>query len=167
MHASSFTRSLRLSTDTIHGLMFIACGSILDRAAPCIGATTLASSSSTIRTSSKDCHVMSKNQPVGAPPTSCATFLVFSLSSESSAVSTARTAAASMGDLVKNVGFRDPTAMLTCTVGIGSNVWNEITRKARPLELHPFPEVRGAAHTAISTASDLFFHIRSMRRLLL
>lgn len=34
----------------------------------------------------------------------------------------------------------------------------------RPAELHPFKQVEGKKHTAVSTPGDLFFHIRSERR---
>ncbi len=41
---------------------------------------------------------------------------------------------------------------------------DSVTKLPRPAELHPFPEVRGSAHTAVSTPGDLLFHIRSERR---
>src|SRR6185436_4321569 len=34
---------------------------------------------------------------------------------------------------------------------------------SRPAQLHPFAEVRGAVHTAVSTPGDLIFHIRAER----
>lgn len=103
-------------------------------------------------------------QSVDAPLTSCATFSVLSVASSSDAVSTARSVVAGIGDLVKNVAFRDAQAGLTCTVGIGSDIWDSLTGIPRPEGLHPFPVVQGATHTAISTPGDIFFHIRSERR---
>jgi putative iron-dependent peroxidase len=65
---------------------------------------------------------------------------------------------------VKNVGFRDLSALLACTVGIGSDAWDRLTGLPRPSELHSFPAVHGKTHTAVSTPGDLLFHIRSQRR---
>lgn len=103
-------------------------------------------------------------QPLDAPLTRHATFLVLSITGKPSALRTVRSALASLPDLVKNVGFRDPGTTLTCTAGIGSAVWDQLTRLPRPSELRPFGEVKGPVHTAISTPGDVFFHIRSDRR---
>lgn len=103
------------------------------------------------------------NQPVDAPLTRSTTFLVLSLT-KPEAIPTVRSTLASVPSLTKNVAFRDSDAHFTCTVGIGSSVWDQITNLPRPKELHPFREVKGSKHTAISTPGDLFFHIRSERR---
>ncbi|KAJ5178828.1 hypothetical protein N7492_002038 [Penicillium capsulatum] len=99
-----------------------------------------------------------------APLTRSATFLVLSVS-EPSAIPTIRSTLASVSSLAKNVGFRDSTANLSCTVGISSSIWDELTNNLpRPKELRPFREIKGARHTAVSTPGDLLFHIRSERR---
>jgi putative iron-dependent peroxidase len=103
-------------------------------------------------------------QRVDAPLTQSATFLVVSVTDAPDAVKTVRSALASVDDLAKNVSIRDLSASFACTVGIGSNVWDKVTGLPRPAELHPFPEVKGAKHTAPSTPGDLLFHIRSERR---
>ena len=103
-------------------------------------------------------------QRVDAPLTQSATFLVLSISDGSDAVKTIRSTLAGLDDLAKNVSIRDLGASFACTVGIGSNVWDRLTGLPRPAELHPFPEIKGAVHTAISTPGDLLFHIRSERR---
>lgn len=59
---------------------------------------------------------------------------------------------------------RDLNASFACTVGIGASAWDSVTRLPPPSELHKFPEVKGAVHTAPSTPGDLLFHIRSERR---
>lgn len=69
-----------------------------------------------------------------------------------------------MQDLVKTVGFRDLQSKLSCTVGIGSRRWAELMNIKQPRELHPFREISGATHTAVSTPGDLLFHIRSERQ---
>ncbi|KAL2810344.1 hypothetical protein BJX63DRAFT_402404 [Aspergillus granulosus] len=103
-------------------------------------------------------------QPVTAPLTQHATFLVFSVP-DPAAIPTIRSTLADVSSLAKNVSFRDADARFTCTVGIGSSLWDPLTNNLpRPKELHPFREVKGAKHTAFSTPGDLLFHIRSERR---
>jgi putative iron-dependent peroxidase len=103
-------------------------------------------------------------QRVDAPLTQSATFLVLSITDSPEAAKVVRSTLASVDDLAKNVAIRDLGASFACTVGIGSNVWDRVTGLPRPAELHPFAEVKGATHTAVSTAGDLLFHIRSERR---
>jgi putative iron-dependent peroxidase len=103
-------------------------------------------------------------QSVDAPLTQSATFLVLSVTDNADALSTVRSTLASIDDLTKNVSIRDLGASFACTVGIGSDVWDRVTRLPRPADLHPFPVVKGAVHEAVSTPGDLLFHIRSERR---
>ncbi|KAF9894968.1 hypothetical protein FE257_004592 [Aspergillus nanangensis] len=103
-------------------------------------------------------------QPVDAPLTRSATFLVLAVKDDPKAIDTVRSTIAGIDDLSKNVSIRDLNASFACTVGIGSNIWDRLTGLPRPAELHPFREVKGKVHTAISTPGDLLFHIRSERR---
>ncbi|KAK6815454.1 hypothetical protein RU639_008758 [Aspergillus parasiticus] len=103
-------------------------------------------------------------QRVDAPLTQSATFLVVSVKDSSEAIKTVRSTLASVDDLSKNVSIRDLAAQFACTVGIGSNIWDRLTGLPRPAELHPFREIKGEKHTAVSTPGDLLFHIRSDRR---
>ncbi|KAJ7249202.1 hypothetical protein B0H12DRAFT_1219961 [Mycena haematopus] len=103
-------------------------------------------------------------QKVDAPLTQAATFLVLTVKDTPEATRTVRSTVASVDDLAKNVAVRDLSAQFACTVGIGSNVWDRVTKLPRPAELHPFVEIKGTAHTAVSTPGDLLFHIRSERR---
>lgn len=103
-------------------------------------------------------------QRVDAPLTQSATFLVLTVTNSLEAIQTVKSTLASLDGLAKNVAIRDLSASFACTVGIGSDVWNNITGLPRPAELHPFNEVKGAVHTAVSTPGDLLFHIRSERR---
>ncbi|KAJ5252643.1 hypothetical protein N7489_003053 [Penicillium chrysogenum] len=98
-----------------------------------------------------------------APLTRSATFLALSVTNPS-AIPTIRSTLASVSSLVQNVASRDSNANLSCTICIGSSIWDELTNLPRPKELHPFREVKGAKHIAISTPADLLFHIRSERR---
>ncbi|OAQ64596.1 Dyp-type peroxidase [Pochonia chlamydosporia 170] len=104
------------------------------------------------------------SQPVSSPLTQSATFLVVSATESPDAIQTIREALSSVGDITKNVSIRHPSSNLSCVVGIGSSIWDRLTGLRKPTELHPFPEVRGAKHTAVSTPGDILFHIRSERR---
>ena len=105
-----------------------------------------------------------ESQSVDAPLTSCATFLVLSVKPDPDSIKTVRSALANVADITKNIVIRDLKSSFACTVGIGSNVWDELTGLPRPAELHPFKEFKGKTHTAPSTPGDLLLHIRSERR---
>ncbi|KAE8420880.1 hypothetical protein BDV36DRAFT_248762 [Aspergillus pseudocaelatus] len=116
------------------------------------------------RSANMSSRVPIEPQRVDAPLTQSATFLVVSVKDSSEAIQTVRSTLASVDDLSKNVSIRDLAAQFACTVGIGSNVWDRLTGLPRPAELHPFREIKGEKHTAVSTPGDLLFHIRSDRR---
>ncbi|WP_199230458.1 Dyp-type peroxidase [Promicromonospora sp. AC04] len=103
-------------------------------------------------------------QGVGAPLTRSAVFLVLVVADGDDALGAVREVLSDLAGLVKTVGFRDPQNPVSCTVGIGSRIWTELTGRERPAELHPFREIAGAAHTAVATPGDLLFHIRSDRQ---
>ena len=103
-------------------------------------------------------------QSVDAPLTRSAVFLVLKVADTPEAHATAKAALASVSDVQKNVAFRDLGASLSCTVAIGSRVWDAVTGRARPVELHEFQPIHGATHTAIATPGDILLHIRSDRR---
>lgn len=106
-------------------------------------------------------------QNIEGPLTSSAVFLVVRVVDEGpggeAAVAAVRDALGGLEDLVKTVGFRGPQDRLSCTVGVGDRVWDRLFGPKRPAELHPFREVRGGKHTAVSTPGDLLFHIRADR----
>jgi putative iron-dependent peroxidase len=66
-----------------------------------------------------------------------------------------------LAGLRRSVGFREPTAVLSCVVGIGSQAWDRLFAGPRPASLHPFREIVGDRHRAVSTPGDLLFHIRA------
>lgn len=103
-------------------------------------------------------------QRVDAPLTSAATFLVVTVNEDDKAARTVRSTLAGITGIIKNIAVRDLNASFACTVGIGSNAWARLTGLPRPVELHPFKQIKGAKHTAVSTPGDLLFHIRSERR---
>jgi len=70
---------------------------------------------------------------------------------------------AGLSGLVRAVGFRETEAGLTCVAGFGSDAWDRLFGSPRPVELHPFRELRAGARHAPSTPGDLLFHIRAKR----
>lgn len=102
-------------------------------------------------------------QRINAPLSAFAIFLVVSIAPGDEAAATAKAVVADIGGLVRTVGFRDVGAHLSCIVGIGAGAWARFGQTTTPKELHPFAEIRGSVHTAVSTPGDLLFHIRAER----
>ena len=98
-------------------------------------------------------------QPVLGPPSDAAIFLVVSV--DPGAEPVARDVLADVAGLQRAVGFRAPAGELNCVVGVGSEAWDRLFSGPRPAELHPFREVVGERHRAVSTPGDLLFHIRA------
>ena len=101
-------------------------------------------------------------QPVVAPLTRAAMFLVVTVNAGAESEAAARTLCGDIGALLRAVGFRDPEGRLSCIVGIGSDAWDRLFGAPRPKELHPFQEIKGRHH-AVSTPGDMLFHIRATR----
>jgi len=102
-------------------------------------------------------------QSVNAPLSAAAVFLVVTIAESPEAVATVRDVVSDIGGLVRAVGFRDLNGHLSCNVGIGAAAWDRFDQQRRPAQLRPFSEIRGAAHTAVSTPGDVLFHIRAER----
>ena len=102
-------------------------------------------------------------QSVEAPLSSAAVFLVMEAREGDEALARIREVLGAVGDLVKNVGFRDLGGRLSCIVGIGSALWDRLSPDRRPVDLRPFNAIRGPVHEAPSTPGDLLFHIRAER----
>ncbi|MET7486842.1 Dyp-type peroxidase [Streptomyces sp. NPDC005538] len=90
-----------------------------------------------------------------------ATFLVVTV--EPGGEQTARQLLGDLGGLTRSVGFRAPDGRLSCVTGVGSDAWDRLFDGPRPAELHPFRELAGDRHTAVSTPGDLLFHIKAVR----
>src|SRR4051812_9629574 len=103
----------------------------------------------------------SEPQAVLTPITEAAIFLVFTVDEGGEDV--VRDLLADVSGLRRSVGFRQPEGELTCVTGLGSALWDRLFGGARPAGLHPFREVAGAKHRAVSTPGDLLFHIRAHR----
>jgi putative iron-dependent peroxidase len=102
-------------------------------------------------------------QPLAAPLTRAAIFLVVALKPGFDNRATLRSFCGDVSALVRAVEFRDLEAGLTCVMGFGSNAWDSLFGLPRPVELHPFREIRSGARHAVSTPGDLLFHIRAKR----
>ena len=102
-------------------------------------------------------------QSVEAPLSRAAVFLVMEAGEGDAALAGVRDVLGAVGDLVKNVGFRDLDGRLSCVVGIGSALWDRLSPGRRPADLRPFAPIRGPVHAAPSTPGDLLFHIRAER----
>jgi porphyrinogen peroxidase len=102
-------------------------------------------------------------QSVEAPLSQSAVFLVLTAGGSDGDLAAIRDVLGAVGDLVKNVGFRDLGGRLSCVVGIGSALWDRLSPGRRPAELHPFTRIEGPVHAAPSTPGDLLFHLRAER----
>ena len=102
-------------------------------------------------------------QPVAAPLTRAAIFLVVTLKPGSDSRTTVRSFCGDLGALLRAVETRDLEAALSCIMGIGSEAWDRLFGPPRPAMLHPFREIRAGARHAVSTPGDLLFHIRAKR----
>ncbi|MEV0172054.1 Dyp-type peroxidase [Streptomyces sp. NPDC050803] len=100
-------------------------------------------------------------QPVVGLPASSAVFLVATV--EPGGEEAVRELLAGLAGLVRAIGFPHPDAGLSCVAGVGSAAWDRLFGRPRPVELHPFRELSGPRHRAVSTPGDLLLHIRAAR----
>jgi porphyrinogen peroxidase len=102
-------------------------------------------------------------QPVAAPLTRAAIFVVAKLNPGVDNRASLRSFCGDLAALVRAVEFRDLEGGLSCVMGFGSDAWDRLFGPPRPAELHPFREIHAGARHAISTPGDLLFHIRAKR----
>jgi porphyrinogen peroxidase len=100
-------------------------------------------------------------QPVVTPLTAAAIFLVLTINPGGEA--SCRDLLSDWNALQRSVGFRAPGPPLASVAAVGSRAWDRLFAGPRPAELHPFRELDGSRHRAVSTAGDLLFHIRHER----
>lgn len=110
---------------------------------------------------SPDCrHVP---QPVLAPLTSAAIFLVASIKPDRDSYAALRALCADLPGIFRAVDFRRVEGGLSCVAAFGSNAWDRLFGNPRPAELHPFREIRSGERHAVSTPADVLFHLRAKR----
>src|SRR5579871_5778135 len=102
-------------------------------------------------------------QPVAAPLTRAAIFLVATVNPGSGNRAILRSFCADLAALVRAVEFRDLEGGLSCVLGFGADAWGRIFGPPLPAELRAFREIRAAGRHAVSTPGDLLFHIRAKR----
>jgi putative iron-dependent peroxidase len=104
---------------------------------------------------------MTRPQAVATGLTNAAIFLTVTINP--GAESTVREVCAGVSGLVKAIGFREPSATLTCVTGFGADAWRALVGEPMPAELHPFRELHAGNRHAIATPGDVLFHIRAKR----
>ena len=102
-------------------------------------------------------------QPVAAPLTRAAIFLVATVNPGLDNRAALRSFCGDLAGLLRAVEFRDLEGGLSCVVGFGSDAWDRLFGPPRPAKLHPFREIRAGTRHAVSTPGDLLFHIRAKR----
>lgn len=102
-------------------------------------------------------------QPVVAPLTRAAIFLVVTLNPGDDHGATVRAFCDDFPALVRSVAYRDLEGYLSCVIGFGSNAWEQLFKSPRPAGLHPFKEFHAGSRHAVATPGDILFHIRAAR----
>ncbi len=103
-------------------------------------------------------------QDVTAGPGENALFMVFGLLDGNEAEDRVKELCASFAAVVRSMRKRYPDLDPRAVMGFGADAWSRLfPDRAKPEELAPFQEIKGAVHTAPSTPGDLFFHIRASR----
>ena len=102
-------------------------------------------------------------QPVLAPLTRAAIFLVVTINPNRESFAAIRSFCPDLAGLIRAVEFRDIDAGLTCVAAFGSEAWDRLFGNPRPAELHSFREIRSGGRHAIATPGDVLFHIRAQR----
>lgn len=100
-------------------------------------------------------------QSVLSPLTRAAIFLVVTV--EPGGEGVVRDLLGDLSGLERAIGFGSPDGRLSCVAGVGSEAWDRLFAGPRPAGLHPFREVAGPRHRAVSTPGDLLFHLRATR----
>jgi porphyrinogen peroxidase len=100
-------------------------------------------------------------QPIAAPLTRAAIFLVVTINPGAENCASVRSLCAELAALLRAVGFREADENLSCVMAFGSAAWDRLFGAPRPAELHPFREIRAGTRHAVATPGDVLFHIRA------
>jgi putative iron-dependent peroxidase len=100
------------------------------------------------------------SQSVAARLTRAAIFLVVTVNPGPGPLGAIRALCADLSSLLRGVGFRNLNGQLSCVMGFSSEGWDRLFGAPKPMDLHPFQEIRGV-HTAVSTPGDILFHVRA------
>ena len=102
-------------------------------------------------------------QPVLAPLTSSAIFLVACIKHDKESCAIVRSLCADLPGIFRAVDFRRIEGGLSCVAAFGSDAWETLFGRSRPAELHPFREILFDGRHAVATPADVLFHIRAKR----
>ena len=102
-------------------------------------------------------------QPVVAPLTRAAIFLVVTFNPGAENRAAIRNFCGNLSALVRSVGFRELSQGLSCIAAFGSDTWDQLFGQPRPRELHKFREIQAGKRHAVATPGDILFHIRAQR----
>src|SRR5579872_1594742 len=105
----------------------------------------------------------SVQQPVLAPLTGAAIFLVACIKPDRDSQAAIRSLCSDLAGIFRAVESRELEAGLTCVAGFGSEACENLFGQPRPAELHPFREIRSGERHAVSTPGDILFHVRAKR----
>ena len=100
-------------------------------------------------------------QPVLAPLTRSAIFLVACIKQDRESYAAVRSLCTDLASIFRAIDFRRLEGGLSCVAGFGSDAWERLFGMPRPAELHPFREFRSGERFAVATPGDLLFHIRA------
>jgi len=100
-------------------------------------------------------------QAVDTPITRSAIFLVATLKPGVGTRDSVRAFCGDLAGLVRSVGKRVPSGNLSCVMGFGAGVWDELFGAPRPASLHPFREIGSGDRVAVATPGDILLHIRA------
>jgi porphyrinogen peroxidase len=100
-------------------------------------------------------------QPVLAPLTHSAIFLVACIKPDRESYAAVRSLCIDLPGIFRAVDFRRIEGGLSCVAAFGSDAWDRLFGTPRPAELHPFRELRSGERHAVATPGDLLFHIRA------
>jgi porphyrinogen peroxidase len=100
-------------------------------------------------------------QPVLAPLTRAAIFLVACIKPDRASCASVRSLCSDLPGIFRAVDTRRTEGALSCVTAFGSEAWDRMFASPRPKELHPFRALGSGERQAVSTPADLLFHIRS------
>lgn len=105
-----------------------------------------------------------KYQDVTKSPCENAYFLVFNLNYSPENRDILIDFCNNFSGLIRSMKTRFPELETSCVMGFGANAWTTLfPNQPKPKELNTFKEIKGNTYTAVSTPSDLFFHIRALK----
>jgi len=102
-------------------------------------------------------------QPVLAPLTSSAIFLVLGIKPDQESYKAVSSLCGDIPGIFRAVDFRRVEGGLSCVASFGSHAWDKLFGAPPPAELHPFSEIQAGERHAVSTPADILFHIRARR----